>query len=107
MTYIHGKGHIIPGLEKEVSGMRLGAEKRIQVKPEDGYGLVNPNAFQEVPKEKLPPEALKVGRDADGSGALMVKESRCVLMNQRYDHDYGLVIQWRHASVLRCQNLRD
>ena len=61
MTYTHGKGEIIPGLEKELSGMKAGEEKKVQVKPEDGYGPINPQAFQEVPKEKLPPEALKVG----------------------------------------------
>jgi FKBP-type peptidyl-prolyl cis-trans isomerase SlyD len=41
--------------------MKVGEEKKIQIKPEDGYGPVNPDAFQEVPKDKLPPEALKVG----------------------------------------------
>jgi FKBP-type peptidyl-prolyl cis-trans isomerase SlyD len=61
LSYIHGKSQIIPGLEKELSGMKVGEEKQIQVKPEDGYGPVNPDAFQEVPKDKLPPEALKVG----------------------------------------------
>ncbi len=61
MSYIHGKSQIIPGLEKELSGMKVGEEKKIQVKPEDGYGPVNPDAFQEIPKDKLPPEALKVG----------------------------------------------
>jgi FKBP-type peptidyl-prolyl cis-trans isomerase SlyD len=61
MSYIHGQSQIIPGLEKELSGMKVGEEKKIQVKPEDGYGPVNPDAFQEVPKDKLPPEAMKVG----------------------------------------------
>jgi FKBP-type peptidyl-prolyl cis-trans isomerase SlyD len=61
MSYIHGKSQIIPGLEKELSGMKVGEEKKIQVKPEDGYGPINPDAFHEVPKDKLPPEALKVG----------------------------------------------
>jgi FKBP-type peptidyl-prolyl cis-trans isomerase SlyD len=61
LSYIHGKSQIIPGLEKELSGMKAGEEKKIQIKPEDGYGPVNPSAFQEIPKDKLPPEALKVG----------------------------------------------
>jgi FKBP-type peptidyl-prolyl cis-trans isomerase SlyD len=61
MHYVHGKGQIIPGLEKELSGMAVGSEKKVTIKPEDAYGPVNPQAFQEVPKEKLPPEALKVG----------------------------------------------
>jgi FKBP-type peptidyl-prolyl cis-trans isomerase SlyD len=61
MHYVHGKGQIIPGLEKELAGMSVGSEKKVTVKPEDGYGPVKPEAFQEVPKDKLPAEALKVG----------------------------------------------
>jgi FKBP-type peptidyl-prolyl cis-trans isomerase 2 len=61
MNYTHGKGQIIPGLEREMAGMAVGAEKKVTVKPEDAYGPVNPQAFQEVPKDKLPPDALKVG----------------------------------------------
>jgi FKBP-type peptidyl-prolyl cis-trans isomerase SlyD len=69
MNYIHGKGQIIPGLEKQLSGMKVGEEKKVEVKPEDGYGPVNPQAFQEVPKDKLPPEALKVGTMLMAQGA--------------------------------------
>ena len=61
MHYVHGKGQIIPGLEKELAGMAVGGEKKVTVKPEDAYGPVDPRAFQEIPKEKLPPEALQVG----------------------------------------------
>jgi FKBP-type peptidyl-prolyl cis-trans isomerase 2 len=52
---------MIPGLEKELTGMRVGGEKNVTVKPEEGYGKINPNAVQEVPKEKIPENALKVG----------------------------------------------
>ena len=61
MHYVHGKGQIIPGLEKELAGMAVGNEKKVTVKPEEAYGPVDPKAFQEIAKEKLPPEALKVG----------------------------------------------
>ncbi|TMA04493.1 MAG: peptidylprolyl isomerase [Deltaproteobacteria bacterium] len=61
LKYIHGQKQIIPGLEKELSGMKVGGEKHVQVKPEEAYGVVNPKAFQEVPKEKIPPDGLKVG----------------------------------------------
>lgn len=61
MHYVHGQGQIIPGLEKELTGLAVGSEKKVTVKPEDAYGPVNPQKFQEIPKEKLPPEALKVG----------------------------------------------
>ncbi len=61
LNYIHGQKQMIPGLENEITGMKVGDEKNVRVKPEDGYGPINKNAFQEVPKEKIPPSGLKVG----------------------------------------------
>src|SRR5919109_1786999 len=61
LKYTHGKNQIIPGLEKQLAGMTVGGERQVKVKPEDGYGPVNPQAFQEFPKEKIPAEGLKVG----------------------------------------------
>jgi FKBP-type peptidyl-prolyl cis-trans isomerase 2 len=68
MHYIHGQGQIIPGLEKELAGMSVGGEKKVTVKPEDAYGPVDPGAFQEIPREKLPAEALKVGTMLSAQG---------------------------------------
>jgi len=61
LKYIHGQKMMIPGLEKELAGMKVGGEKNVRVKPEDGYGKINPQAFQEVPKETIPANGLKVG----------------------------------------------
>ena len=61
MTFTEGRHQIIPGLERELIGMKVGEQKKVQVKPEDGYGPVNPDAFREVPKDMLPPEGLVVG----------------------------------------------
>lgn len=61
LKYVHGQKMMIPGLEKELTGMKVGGEKHVTVKPEDAYGKVNPDAVQEVPKEKIPANALQVG----------------------------------------------
>ncbi|MSP41065.1 MAG: peptidylprolyl isomerase [Deltaproteobacteria bacterium] len=61
LTYTHGNRQIVPGLEAALTGMKVGEEKKVTVKPENGYGPVNPQGFQEVAKDKLPPNALKVG----------------------------------------------
>jgi FKBP-type peptidyl-prolyl cis-trans isomerase SlyD len=71
LTYVHGAGQIVKGLEHELNGMKAGDQKKVDVKPEEGYGLPNPQARQEVPREKIPPEAQKVGamlmtKTADG-----------------------------------------
>ena len=63
LTYTQGEKQIIPGLEQALSGMRAGDEKKVTIKPVDAYGEVNPNAVTEVPKEMLPPDALKVGTE--------------------------------------------
>jgi FKBP-type peptidyl-prolyl cis-trans isomerase SlyD len=61
LKYVHGQRRMIPGLEKELAGMKVGGEKHITVKPEEAYGPVNKAAFQEIPKEKVPANGLKVG----------------------------------------------
>jgi FKBP-type peptidyl-prolyl cis-trans isomerase SlyD len=88
LRYIHGQKMMVPGLEKELTGMKVGGEKHVTVKPEDGYGKVNPKAVKEIPKEKIPPNALKVGamlaaREPDGSMVPMtvkqIKEKTVVM----------------------------
>ena len=61
LTYIHGAGQIVPGLERELNGLKPGDEKKVQVRPEEGYGLPDEKAFQELPRDKVPPDAQKVG----------------------------------------------
>jgi FKBP-type peptidyl-prolyl cis-trans isomerase SlyD len=61
LTYQHGKGNIIPGLEKQLTGMKPGQKKTVRVTPDEAYGPVNPEHVQEVPKDKLPKQDLKVG----------------------------------------------
>ncbi|MBI2360101.1 MAG: peptidylprolyl isomerase [Deltaproteobacteria bacterium] len=61
LTYIHGKGQIVAGLEKELAGMTMNEEKNVRLKPEDAYGQVDRQAFQEIPRKEIPADALKVG----------------------------------------------
>lgn len=60
-TFTHGQGQIVPGLEEALMGMRAGDEKHVTVKPEKAYGMEDPTAVTEVPKEAIPKDALKVG----------------------------------------------
>ncbi|MBI3812350.1 MAG: peptidylprolyl isomerase [Nitrospirae bacterium] len=66
LKFIQGDHLIIPGLETALEGLKVGDKKNVQVKPEDGYGPVDPNAFQEVEKSRVPPEALVIGTPLDG-----------------------------------------
>ena len=61
LTYIQGAGQIVKGLEQALNGLKVGDQKKVLVKPEDGYGALNEKAFQEIAREKIPIEAQKAG----------------------------------------------
>lgn len=54
IEFIQGLGQIIPGLEKELYGMKIGERKSVHVPPEEGYGPSDPDAIQEIPREEFP-----------------------------------------------------
>ncbi len=61
LTYTHGEGQIIRGLEKALTGLHVGDQKHVVIPPEEAYGPVKPEAIIEIPKERIPPESQKVG----------------------------------------------
>lgn len=68
LVYTHGAQDIIPGLEKQLIGLKVGDAKNVEVAPADGYGEVDPSRVQEVPKENIPEEAWGVGKKLQGRG---------------------------------------
>lgn len=56
LSYTPGQGQLIPGLERQLMGLRAGDMRELTVSPEDGYGAIDPEAFIEVPKAQLPPD---------------------------------------------------
>jgi FKBP-type peptidyl-prolyl cis-trans isomerase SlyD len=54
LQFLQGFGQIIPGLERELYGMTVGDAKKVTVAPTDGYGDVDPDAFQLVPRSIFP-----------------------------------------------------
>jgi FKBP-type peptidyl-prolyl cis-trans isomerase SlyD len=46
LSYIQGHQNIIPGLEKEMLGKKVGDKFKAVVQPEEGYGVSNPALVQ-------------------------------------------------------------
>lgn len=61
LVYTHGQGQIISGLEKALGGMRVGDAKHVVVSSDEAYGPVRPEAFVEIPKERVPERLQTVG----------------------------------------------
>ena len=95
LKYVHGQRRMIPGLEKEITGMKVGEEKHVTVKPEDAYGPINKAAFQEVPKEKIPSNGLKVG------AVLMAKspEGQAIPMRVHEIKEKSVVMDMNHPMA--------
>ncbi|EIL92784.1 FKBP-type peptidyl-prolyl cis-trans isomerase [Rhodanobacter fulvus Jip2] len=51
LTYLHGGGQIVPGLEKQMAGRGVGDKFTADVAPEEGYGVHHAELLQEVPRE--------------------------------------------------------
>jgi FKBP-type peptidyl-prolyl cis-trans isomerase SlyD len=95
LKYVHGQKTMIPGLEKELTGMKVGGEKNVTVKPEDAYGPISPNAFQEIPKEKIPPNALKVGAVLQGQD----EQGRPMLARIKEIKEKSVIIDMNHPMA--------
>ena len=53
LSYVHGMGQILPGLERELEGCATGDEATIIVSPEDGFGPRRDEFVFSVPRSQF------------------------------------------------------
>ena len=81
LQFLAGYDNIVPGLEREMVGMKIGESKDVLVLPEDGYGEFDEEAFMEVPRSEFPTDMeLETGlelnvTDEDGQHQIAFVES--------------------------------
>jgi FKBP-type peptidyl-prolyl cis-trans isomerase SlyD len=69
LTYLHGAGNIIPGLEKALVGKVADDAMKVEVAPADGYGELVPELMQVVDKEAFQGvEMLEAGMSFEAQG---------------------------------------
>lgn len=69
LEFVCGMGHMIPGLEKAIMGMEKGQNAKIDVAPEEAYGLPRTELTTELARTNFPKGTeLKIGQvyQADG-----------------------------------------
>jgi FKBP-type peptidyl-prolyl cis-trans isomerase SlyD len=54
LGFVTGTGSIIPGLENALSGRSEGESFQVTVEPEEGYGPVQRELFQAIPRDRFP-----------------------------------------------------
>ena len=53
LTYLHGHGNLITGLERELTGKSAGDRLEVRVAPAEGYGEYDRQLVQRVPRRAL------------------------------------------------------
>ena len=53
LVYLHGRGALIAGLERELTGKSTGDRLRVKLAPADGYGDYDRQLVQRVPRRTL------------------------------------------------------
>ena len=72
-TFIVGDGNLLPGFEQALFGLTQGAEERLLIKPEHGFGQPNPDNVQRMrvddfdSETDLSPGMMLSFADANGS----------------------------------------
>ncbi len=104
LEYLQGAGNIIPGLEREITGMEVGESKQVVVSPADGYGESDPEAFIEVPRSEFPSDIpLELGLELqvqDPSGNPMYARIDAITDESvRLDFNHPLAGKELHFSV--------
>ena len=53
LTYLHGHGNLIPGLERELTGRKPGDRLQVKIAPAEAYGEYDKELVQRVPRRAL------------------------------------------------------
>ena len=93
LRYIHGQGQLFPALERQLEGLHVGDERNIVVAPKDAYGMVDPKAFQEVPKSRMPKDLpLEVGTQLQATS----QDGRVILVTVSEAKKDAVVLNFNH-----------
>ncbi len=72
IQFLYGHSNIIPGLEDQIKGMKVGDEKEVHVEAKDAYGHYDPELEIDVPRTSFPEKFdIELGRPMrmqDGQG---------------------------------------
>jgi FKBP-type peptidyl-prolyl cis-trans isomerase SlyD len=62
LTYLHGLGNLVPGLEKALEGKEPGTSLEVTLTPEEGYGHRDEALVRKLPLRKLADKNPQPGR---------------------------------------------
>jgi FKBP-type peptidyl-prolyl cis-trans isomerase SlyD len=103
LAYLHGAGNIVPGLEEAMAGKQVGDAFKVDVAPEDGYGLHHEGLVQDVPRDAFQGvDEIEPGMSFQAQtpqGVHSVTVTRVTLEHVTVDGNHPLAGQTLHFDV--------
>ncbi|NPA29821.1 MAG: peptidylprolyl isomerase [Epsilonproteobacteria bacterium] len=92
LSFMTGKGQIIPGLENQMKGMEAGENADILVPAAEAYGEYNPEAVQTMPREQFAGIDLQEGMTLYGQS----EDGQTVQVVVKSFDDQNVTIDFNH-----------
>jgi len=110
LTYLHGVGNLIPGLEEALEGKTSGAELKVTITPDKAYGERIDQLVQKVPRDRFEDsDSLQIGMHFHAShdqGETMVTITELTDEEVTVDGNHPLAGQTLHFDV-KVADVRD
>ena len=90
LTYLHGMGNLIPGMEEGLEGKSVGNKFNLKVSPEKGYGVKDDNMIQQVPRSAFGDQKVEVGMQFQTNRGNVVTVTKVGLENITVDGNHPL-----------------
>ncbi|MEK6780614.1 MAG: peptidylprolyl isomerase [Bacteroidota bacterium] len=90
LTYIHGTGNLIPGMEEGMQGKTKGDKFNLKVSPEKGYGVKSDKLLQQVPRSSFGSQPVQIGMQFQTNNGQVVTITKIGLDSITVDGNHPL-----------------
>lgn len=99
LTYLHGEGNLIVGMEEGLEGKVKGEKFSIKVSPERGYGVKDDNMVQKVPRSAFGQQPVEKGMQFSTNQGSVVTVTHVGLEEVTVDANHPLAGVELHFAV--------
>jgi FKBP-type peptidyl-prolyl cis-trans isomerase SlyD len=109
LYYLHGAGNLISGMEEGLEGRNTGDKFTLKITPEKGYGEVDPEMVQKVPRTAFGTQEVKPGMkfSTNQGGVVTVTEVEADNITVDANHPLAGVELNFDVEVMEVRNATD
>jgi FKBP-type peptidyl-prolyl cis-trans isomerase SlyD len=106
LTYLHGSGNLIPGMEEGLEGKAKGDKFKLKIAPEKGYGVRDNSLIQKVPRSSFGTQKIEKGMQFQTNHGTVVTITETGLESITVDGNHPLAGKELHFDV-EVMNIRN